>query len=98
MAQRDHADGWFVIDPETYAKQAVQVIGAGHLSTGCIMHDIQVRKCSLASTLVVHELRELGLYPRFGPAEFPAVTSTIIVNSRFCLLASSVTPTVQFHL
>lgn len=36
------ANNILVVDPTTYAKQAVHVIGNYRLSTGCFLHDIQV--------------------------------------------------------
>jgi len=42
MTHYDKADGWKVADVETYAKQAVDIIGIGSATTGCILHEIQV--------------------------------------------------------
>ena len=47
MSQYEHADGYFVVSPEVYAKQAVDVIGNHPMTSGCIAHDLQVAFSSL---------------------------------------------------
>ncbi len=44
MTQYDahEADGFFVVSPETYAKQAVDIIGNCPFATGCIAHELLV--------------------------------------------------------
>ncbi|KAI1732243.1 short chain dehydrogenase domain-containing protein [Ditylenchus destructor] len=40
--ESEGADNILVVDPTTYARQAVHVIGQWRISTGCFLHDIQI--------------------------------------------------------
>lgn len=41
--ERSEADGFMVVTPDEYARQAVDVIGMPGLSAGCAQHAILVR-------------------------------------------------------
>uniref|UniRef100_A0A914E326 Uncharacterized protein n=1 Tax=Acrobeloides nanus TaxID=290746 RepID=A0A914E326_9BILA len=43
------ADGLYVVEPTTFARQAVRLIGNYPLSTGCFAHDLQAALCNLVS-------------------------------------------------
>lgn len=54
--EREEANDIWVIDPDTYARYAVNIIGRFRLSTGCFFHDVQIAFGTLISFWLFKQL------------------------------------------
>uniref|UniRef100_A0A1I7SPY0 Estradiol 17-beta-dehydrogenase 12 n=2 Tax=Bursaphelenchus xylophilus TaxID=6326 RepID=A0A1I7SPY0_BURXY len=54
--EKEEANDIWVIDPQTYARYAVNIIGRFRLSTGCFFHDMQIAFGTLISFWVFKQL------------------------------------------
>ncbi|CEF71672.1 Estradiol 17-beta-dehydrogenase 12 [Strongyloides ratti] len=79
--EKEESNNIFVVDPEEYARQAVNTIGNFPLSTGCFQHDVQLALATLIGfnifklffvpivMLRVHKKRVAGYIERKGKRE-----------------------------